>query len=142
MASESIYYEYDPDGVDEVIEDTSASSFIALREVRWDPKNDFKLDIRRYFNKQDGTEMPGKGISINSPDKLTEALVMCNFGKMDSLVKIMGDFRREELVPSLGRYCATMEAKEYEEFKEELDTERDKAIVDRGMSAEEFIGTL
>ena len=32
--------------------------------------------------------------------------------------------------------------KEYEEFKEELDAERDKAIVDRGMSAEEFIEVL
>lgn len=142
MSSEGIFYEYDPEGVDEIIEDTSSNSFIAMREVRWNPEHDFKLDIRRYFNKQDGTEMPGKGISINNPDKLTEALIKCNFGNIDSLVRVMADERREELVPSLGRYCATMDNKEYEEFKEDLDSERDKAILDRGMSAEEFIGKL
>lgn len=140
--AEDIFYEYDPDGVDEVIEDTSSNSFIAMREIRWNPNNDFKLDIRRYFNKQDGTEMPGKGISLSNPDKLTECLVKSGFGIMDSIIRVAADTRRTEFVSSLGRYCATMETDEYNEFIDDIGAERDKAILDRGMSAEEFIGKL
>lgn len=142
MSSESIFYEYDPNGIDEVIEDTSASSFIAMREVRWNENSDFKLDIRRYFNKQDGTEMPGKGISINNPDRLTETLIKSGFGIMDNLIRIAADNRRTEFVSSVGRYCATMDTDEYQEFIDDIGAERDKAILDRGMSAEEFIGKL
>ena len=142
MSSDSITYEYKHDGVDEIIEDTSASSFIAMREVRWNDTGDFKLDIRRYFNKQDGTEMPGKGISIGNPDRLTEALIGSGFGIMENIIRITGDNRRGELTTSLGKYCATMDNDEYSEFIDDINAERDKAILDRGMSAEEFIGKL
>lgn len=134
------FYQYDPNGINEVIDELSASSYLALREVRWNDGDDYKLDLRRYFVKQDDTEMPGKGTSIANPNKLTEVLVQHGFGNAEAMIGSLDE--RDELLSGLGRYCADMSLQDYQTFKDDLDAERDKAIQDRGMSSEEFMENL
>lgn len=136
-----IQYSYNADGVNEVIDELSATSFLALREVKWsDEDSDYKLDLRRYFIKQDGTEMPGKGTAIGNPDTLAEALINNLYGSTKNIISSIAT--RDDYISSMGQYYATYEDEAYEVFKEELNAERDKAILDRGMSSDEFMETL
>ena len=136
-----IQYSYNADGVKEVIDELSATSFLALREVKWsDEDSDYKLDLRRYFIKQDGTEMPGKGTAIGNPDTLAEALINNLYGSTKNIISSIAT--RDDYISSMGQYYATYEDEAYEVFKEELNAERDKAILDRGMSSDEFMETL
>ena len=136
-----ISYSYNPDGVNEVIEELSATSFLALREVKWSEEDtDYKTDLRRYFIKQDGTEMPGKGTAIGNPGKLAEVLVEHLYGSTKTLIGNLA--QRDDYVSSMGQYYADYSDEEYTGFKEELDSERSKAILDRGMGSEEFMETL
>ena len=136
-----IQYSYNADGVNEVIDELSATSFLALREVKWsDEDSDYKLDLRRYFIKQDGTEMPGKGTAIGNPDTLAEALINNLYGSTKNIISSIA--ARNDYISSMGQYYATYEDEAYEVFKEELNAERDKAILDRGMSSDEFMETL
>lgn len=136
-----ISYSYNPDGVNEVIEELSATSFLALREVKWSEEDtDYKTDLRRYFIKQDGTEMPGKGTAIGNPGKLAEVLVEHLYGSTKTLIGNLA--QRDDYVSSMGQYYADYSDEEYTGFKEELDSERSKAILDRGMDSEEFMETL
>lgn len=136
-----ISYSYNPDGVNEVIEELSATSFLALREVKWSEEDtDYKTDLRRYFIKQDGTEMPGKGTAIGNPGKLAEVLVEHLYGSTKTLIGNLA--QRDDYVSSMGQYYADYSDEEYTGFKEELDSERSKAIIDRGMGSEEFMETL
>ena len=136
-----IQYSYNADGVNEVIDELSATSFLALREVKWsDEDSDYKLDLRRYFIKQDGTEMPGKGTAIGNPDTLAEALINNIYGSTKNIISSIAT--RDDYISSMGQYYATYEDEAYEVFKEELNAERDKAILDRGMSSDEFMETL
>ena len=136
-----ISYSYNPDGVNEVIEELSATSFLALREVKWsDTDSDYKMDIRRYFIKPDGTEMPGKGTAIGAPDTLAEVLVDHLYGSTKSLISSMA--QRDDYMSSMGQYYAGYSDEEYTDFKEDLDSERSKTIIDRGMDSEEFMETL
>lgn len=136
-----IQYSYNADGVNEVIDELSATSFLALREVKWsDEDSDYKLDLRRYFIKQDGTEMPGKGTAIGNPDTLAEALINNLYGSTKNIISSIAT--RDDYISSMGQYYATYEDEAYEAFKEELNAERDKTILDRGMSSDEFMETL
>ena len=136
-----ISYSYNPDGVNEVIEELSATSFLALREVKWSEEDtDYKTDLRRYFIKQDGTEMPGKGTAIGNPGKLAEVLVEHLYGSTKTLIGNLA--QRDDYMSSMGQYYADYSDEEYTGFKEELDSERSKAILDRGMGSEEFMETL
>lgn len=136
-----IQYSYNADGVNEVIDELSATSFLALREVKWsDEDSDYKLDLRRYFIKQDGTEMPGKGTAIGNPDTLAEALINNLYGSTKNIISSIAT--RDDYISSMGQYYATYEDEAYKAFKEELNAERDKAILDRGMSSDEFMETL
>ena len=136
-----ISYSYNPDGVNEVIEELSATSFLALREVKWSEEDtDYKTDLRRYFIKQDGTEMPGKGTAIGDPGKLAEVLVEHLYGSTKALIGNLA--QRDDYVSAMGQYYADYSDEEYTDFKEELDSERSKAIIDRGMGNEEFMETL
>lgn len=136
-----ISYSYNPDGVNEVIEELSATSFLALREVKWSEEDtDYKTDLRRYFIKQDGTEMPGKGTAIGNPGKLAEVLVEHLYGSTKTLIGNLA--QRDDYVSAMGQYYAEFDDDCYEEFKDSLDSERSKAILDRGMDSEEFMETL
>ena len=136
-----IQYSYNADGVNEVIDELSATSFLALREVKWsDEDSDYKLDLRRYFIKQDGTEMPGKGTAIGNPDTLAEALINNLYGSTKNIISSIAT--RDDYISSMGQYYAGFDDGCYEEFKDTLDSERSKAIIDRGMSSDEFMETL
>ena len=136
-----ISYSYNPDGVNEVIEELSATSFLALREVKWSEEDtDYKTDLRRYFIKQDGTEMPGKGTAIGNPGKLAEVLVEHLYGSTKTLIGNLA--QRDDYASAMGQYYADYSDEEYTGFKEDLDSERSKAILDRGMDSEEFMETL
>lgn len=136
-----IQYSYNADGVNEVIDELSATSFLALREVKWsDEDSDYKLDLRRYFIKQDGTEMPGKGTAIGNPDTLAEALINNLYGSTKNIISSIA--ARGDYMTSMGQYYAGFDDDCYEEFKDTLDSERSKAITDRGMSSDEFMETL
>lgn len=136
-----IQYSYNADGVNEVIDELSATSFLALREVKWsDEDSDYKLDLRRYFIKQDGTEMPGKGTAIGNPDTLAEALINNLYGNTKNIISSIAT--RDDYMSSMGQYYAGFDDDCYEEFKDTLDSERSKAITDRGMSSNEFMETL
>lgn len=136
-----IQYSYNADGVNEVIDELSATSFLALREVKWsDEDSDYKLDLRRYFIKQDGTEMPGKGTAIGNPDTLAEALINNLYGSTKNIISSIAT--RDDYMSSMGQYYAGFDDGCYEEFKDTLDSERSKAIIDRGMSSDEFMETL
>lgn len=136
-----IQYSYNADGVNEVIDELSATSFLALREVKWsDEDSDYKLDLRRYFIKQDGTEMPGKGTAIGNPDTLAEALINNLYGNTKNIISSIAT--RDDYMSSMGQYYAGFDDGCYEEFKDTLDSERSKAIIDRGMSSDEFMETL
>ena len=136
-----ISYSYNPDGVNEVIEELSATSFLALREVKWSEEDTvYKTDLRRYFIKQDGTEMPGKGTAIGDPGKLAEVLVDHLYGSTKTLISNLA--KRDDYMSSMGQYYADYSDEEYTGFKEDLDSERSKAILDRGMDSEEFMETL
>lgn len=141
MEKADIQYSYNPEGVNEVIDELSATSFVALREVKWaEEEEEYKTDIRRYFIKQDGTEMPGKGTAIANPGKLAEVLVDHLYGNTTTMLKSMT--QRDDYMSSMGRVYAEYEDEGYDTFKEELDAERAKAIADRGMDSEEFMETL
>lgn len=141
MEKSDLNYSFKEDGINEVIDELSATSFLALREVKWsDGDEDFKLDLRRYFVKQDDTVMPGKGTAIGNPDKLTEVLVKYAYGNTENMLRDMT--ARDDFVSSMGRVYAGYEDEGYEAFKEDLDAERAKAIIDKGMNAESFMESL
>ena len=140
MDKSDIEYSFNPEGVDAVIDEISPTSFLALREVRWMDGDTYKLDLRRYFVKQDGVEMPGKGTAIGAPDTLAEVLVDHLYGSTKSLISSMA--QRDDYMSSMGQYYAGYSDEEYTDFKEDLDSERSKAIIDRGMDSEEFMETL
>lgn len=93
MSKPDFDYEYNKEGINEVIDELSGSnSYIALREIRWNEHSDFKLDLRRYFIKSDGTEFAGKGIAFMSdegPSRLTSKLVEHGFGDCRKLTKML-----------------------------------------------------
>lgn len=140
MDKSDIKYSYNPEGINEVVDELSATSFLALREVRWNDEDDYKPDIRRYFIKPDGTEMPGKGTAIGNPDGLTEILVKHLYGATEAMLRDMT--KRDDYMSSMGRIYADYEDAGYEAFKEELDAERSKAILDKGMTSDEFMEAL
>ena len=140
MDKSDIEYSFNPEGVDAVIDEISPTSFLALREVRWMDGDTYKLDLRRYFVKQDGVEMPGKGTAIGNPDRLTEVLIDRLYGQTDTIISSLT--QRDDYMFSMGRVYASYEDAAYESFKEELDAERSKAIIDRGMDSESFMENL
>lgn len=140
MDKSDIEYSFNPEGVDAVIDEISPTSFLGLREVRWMDGDTYKLDLRRYFIKQDGVEMPGKGTAIGNPGKLTEVLIDHLYGQTDTIISSLT--QRDDYMSSMGRVYAGYEDAAYESFKEELDAERSKAIIDRGMDSESFMENL
>lgn len=137
---DNIVYQFNPDGVNVVTDELSPTSFMALREVRWSEGDDYHLDFRRYFCKQDGTEMPGKGTAIPNPDKLISALIDSGHGSTRECMGAL--WKRDDIIPSIAEQTANYSDDEYVQFKNNLDTERDSIIRNRGMSADEFMENL
>lgn len=136
----NIHYEYDPNGVNEIIDELSPTSYLSLRSVRWSEDGDFKLDLRRYFVKQDESEMPGKGCSIHNPNRLANVLFSNGFGDTETIAREL--FCRDDWNKGVGTVLADMNDTEYKKFKKDMDTARDEAIKNRGMSSDDFLGAL
>lgn len=137
---ENIVYQFNPDGINVTTDELSPTSFMALREVRWSEDGDYHLDFRRYFCKQDGTEMPGKGTAIPNPDRLINYMLQFGYGSTrECVASIWG---RDDIVPAIAEQVAGYSDDEYSKFKSNLDTERDSIIANRGMSTEEFMENL
>jgi hypothetical protein len=98
-------YEYDKDSINEVVDEAPGSdNYIAIRRIRWKPEAEFKLDIRKYFVKPDGSEFPGKGVSFmteDGPHMLTECLVANGFGNTEKVVDAVS--ARDDFVTELAR---------------------------------------
>ena len=118
----NLEYEYDHDDIDEVIDESLGSnSFIGLRKVRWKSDADFKLDLRTYYVKTDGTEVAGKGVSFKTPQgpkTLVNALVNNGYADTVSLTKILIERDRLGVVQGI---CESMKSAEMlDEFSAEL----------------------
>jgi len=117
-----ITYFKNPDGPDEVIDEPeSGNSFLALREVKWKEEAPFKLDIRKYFVKPDGTEVFGKGISFmteDGPSNLIKSLVNIGFGDCREIIKTIQENRHNDLIDALGYAYQYLSD---EEYKGEID---------------------
>ena len=99
------FYEFKENGIDEVIDEAPGSnSFIAIREVRWGPEKEFKLDIRKYICKADGSEVIGKGVSFateDGPNCLINTLVDHGYGSTGDILDKLS--HRDDFTSSLAR---------------------------------------
>lgn len=71
------------DSINEVFDEVTGNSFLALRKLRWTENGPFKLDIRKWFVNSNGEEVAGKGVSFmteEGPDNLIEALLKHGYG--------------------------------------------------------------
>lgn len=79
------HYEVDPN-YDYILEERG-NTYTALRKIRWGEKEDFSLDIRKYYATEDGERM-AKGCSLMSKegaDELTRILVDTGYGNAKQL---------------------------------------------------------
>lgn len=77
-----LQFEMDP-SVNEIFDESSGNSFLALRKARWTANAPFKLEIRKWFVGTDGEEKAGKGVTFiteDGPANLIEALLKHGYG--------------------------------------------------------------
>lgn len=85
------------DDVNEIIDEGSGNSFIALRKVKWDENKDFKLDIRKWYTNSNGEEIAGKGVGFiteDGPTNLIKALIKHGYGNTRQILEQLSE--REE----------------------------------------------
>jgi hypothetical protein len=74
--------EIDP-SINEIFDEASGNSFLALRKLRWSDNSPFRLDVRKWFTNAQGEEIAGKGVSFiteEGPENLIEALLKHGYG--------------------------------------------------------------
>lgn len=89
------HYDVDPN-YDFVLEERG-NTYTALRKIRWGDKEDFSLDIRKYYATEEGERM-AKGCSLMSKegaDELARVLVDTGYGDEKQLAKAICDNRVE-----------------------------------------------
>lgn len=119
-----ISYEYNTDGIDVILEESS-NSVTAIREIRWNDSSDYRLDIRKYFVSSDGDVRPGKGISFSDtagPARLTLALVDNGFGDTQELMNAMSV--REDFIKGFAKTFEDTPDKEFMSILETIERER------------------
>lgn len=83
MARE-ISADINPNGINVVFDEAPGrNSFLALREVRWTPNGNYRLDLRKWFTDSVGNETPGKGVAFmteQGPSNLIGALLTNGYG--------------------------------------------------------------
>lgn len=92
--------------------DEKGNSFLALREVAW---NDGKtnLELRKWFNSADGSEVAGKGFSFlteEGPHELVNVLLRNEFGRTDEVLEIIKE--REDFNQSISITLGDEKSKE------------------------------
>lgn len=89
------HFEVDPN-YDFVLEERG-NTYTALRKIRWGDKEDFSLDIRKYYATEEGERM-AKGCSLMSregADELTRILVYTGYGNDKQLAEAICTSRDE-----------------------------------------------
>ena len=82
--------------------DEKGNSFIALRKIRWGNSEEFRLDLRKWFNTPTGETM-SKGVSFmtdDGPHELVKVMVEQGYGHTNEIVdalKLRDDFDESEL---------------------------------------------
>lgn len=140
----NLSYEMNPDGPDEIIEETTGSnSYLALREVRWKESAPFKLDLRKYFMKPDGTEIPGKGISFMTPDGPSTLInTLLDLGNGNTKEVISHIDRRPDFLSALAYSFASLEEKEIKDAMSTILDESEKYKNQKVQSATDLLGSI
>lgn len=95
------------DSINEVIDEGTGNSFIAMRKLRWNEAGTFKLDLRKWITNADGQEIAGKGFSFiteEGPENLVNALLKHGYG--DTRKTLEGIQDREDFVPEAMKILA------------------------------------
>lgn len=89
------------DDYDYIIEE-SGNTFVALRKLTWGNAENPKLDLRRYYNTDEG-ERVHKGVSItdDGADELVKVLCDTGYGDTEEIIRGIKD--REDFMPSLSK---------------------------------------
>lgn len=137
MIKEDLVYDRKPDGYNYLIETVGSNAYIALREVRWNPDSDYKLDIRRYFMKSDGIETPSRGISLSEEgaNTLAESLIELGYGDIDKILQSISE--RECFPSSLAQLM-----RDSEQLVGDLRTELEKDEANKPLNAKELLDQL
>lgn len=78
----------------------AGNQFSAFRKIRWGSKDSSYLELRRWKNLDDGSELPMKGMTFlteEGPSELAELLVRLGYGNTKKIldnIKDRDDFRR------------------------------------------------
>lgn len=118
------------DSINEVIDEGTGNSFIAMRKLRWNETGTFKLDLRKWITNADGQEIAGKGFSFiteEGPENLVNALLKHGFG--DTRKTLEGIQDREDFVPEAMKILAKKGAISNDLIPEEY-TEDDVSFYD------------
>ena len=95
------------DSINEVIDEGTGNSFIAMRKLRWNEAGTFKLDLRKWITNADGQEIAGKGFSFiteEGPENLVNALLKHGYG--DTRKTLEGIQDREDFIPEAMKILA------------------------------------
>lgn len=78
------------DNVDYLLDEKN-NTFIALRKIAWGDTEEGKMDIRRWYNNDEGEDTPGKGVTLSNDacDELTLALLKENYGETEDVLTIL-----------------------------------------------------
>lgn len=86
FSKEPLHLEIDPE-LDEVFDEGSGTSFLALRRLRWSETAEFKVDIRKWYVNKEGDEVAGKGVSFITEDGPTNlAIAMAKHNLIDPVL--------------------------------------------------------
>ncbi len=87
--------EFNPElDINEIFDEGTGNSFLALRSLRWTPNSQFKLDIRKWFTNSEGEEIAGKGVSFiteEGPENLINALMKHGYGNTRGILDQLKD---------------------------------------------------
>ena len=69
------------------------NKYVALREIKWTPTSDPKIDIRNYVTNTDGDEVMMKGVSLTpeGAHSLTNELVRAGFGDTNLIESMISE---------------------------------------------------
>ena len=75
--------------------DEKGNTFIALRQIDWGNKGEYKLDLRKYYASEDGETM-SKGLSFlteDGPNELTRVLIETGYGDDEEIANTIIESR-------------------------------------------------
>lgn len=95
-------FTYEVDKNFDYILEEKGNVFTAVRKIRWGSATDFKLDIRKYYNTNDGETM-SKGISLSddAANELTNVLTATGYGNTKEIINNIKD--RNDFFTSLSQ---------------------------------------